>query len=64
MHHWVQVLAIEAKELEEKGEIPKGSSCKYTNSESVAMVEYHSDTLPERGATNNNLGGNLSIHFQ
>ena len=57
------MLATEVKELEEKGEIPKGSSYKYTNSKGVAMVEYHCDMLPERGATNNNLGGNLSICF-
>ena len=63
MHHWVQVIATEVKELEEKGEIPKGSSSKYANSKSAAMVEYHCNMLPERGATNNNLGGNLSICF-
>jgi len=57
------VLATEVKELEEKGETPKGSGYKYTNSKGVAMVKYHCDTLPERGATNNNLGGNLSICF-
>ena len=62
MHCWVQVLATEVIELEEKGEIPKGSSYKYTNSKGVAMVEYHCDALPE-GVTNNNLGGNLSVHF-
>jgi len=64
MHHWVQVIATEVKELEEKGEIPKGSGFKYTNSRGVAIVKYHCDALPERGATNNNnLGGNLSICF-
>ena len=55
MHCRVQVLATEVKELEAKGEIPKGSIYKYTNSEGAAMVEYHCNALPERGATNNNL---------
>ena len=63
MHCWVQVLATEAKEPKKKGEIPKGSGYKYTNSEGVAMVEFHCDMLPERGAINNNLGGNLSVCF-
>ena len=61
MHCWV--LATAVKKLEEMGEIPKGISYKYTNSEGVAMVEYHSNALPEREATNNNPGGNLSICF-
>jgi len=36
---------------------------KCTNSKGVAMVKYHCDAIPEKGVTNNNLGGNLSVCF-
>ena len=66
MFHWVQIKEEQAKELEEQGEIVRGSGYHYieplTNEK---MVEFHVDTSEKVLLLGNvgEFGGNLSVRF-
>jgi hypothetical protein len=65
MHLWVQITEAKSKEVEEEGEVTKGSGYRYIDPlTNEVMVEYHvdaSEKLLLLGNVTNEFRGNLSV---
>ncbi len=66
-HRWIQIVAKESTEIENKGLVPRDSGYRYMSENGEKMVEYHVDSCTEFQERMNEVtkfGGNLSVRMK